>query len=61
MPFLYVNDNHGDWHDSREDLIARCPGAGMRGRTIAEMLRPRDQDLFVIKPQFSGFYATNLP
>jgi nicotinamidase-related amidase len=25
------------------------------------MLRPRDRDLFVIKPQCSGFYATNLP
>jgi len=61
VPVLYVNDNHGDWHDSREDLIARCLEPACAGRTIAEMLQPRDQDLFVIKPQFSGFYATNLP
>lgn len=61
VPVLYVNDNHGDWHDSREDLIARCLEPDCAGRTIAESLRPRDRDLFVIKPQFSGFYATNLP
>lgn len=61
VPVLYVNDNHGDWHDSREDLIARCLEPECAGRTIAESLRPRDRDLFVIKPQFSGFYATNLP
>ena len=61
VPVLYVNDNHGDWHDSREDLIARCLAPDCAGRTIAEKLRPRAQDLFVIKPQFSGFYATNLP
>lgn len=61
VPVLYVNDNHGDWHDSREDLIARCLEPDCAGRTIAETLRPRAKDLFVIKPQFSGFYATNLP
>ena len=61
VPVRYVNDNHGDWHDSREALIARCLEPDCAGRTIAESLRPRDRDLFVIKPQFSGFYATNLP
>lgn len=25
------------------------------------MLKPDEQDYFIIKPQFSGFYATNLP
>ena len=24
-------------------------------------MRPQDDDYFVIKPQFSGFYSTNLP
>ena len=28
---------------------------------MAERLRPDDNDYFVIKPQFSGFYSTNLP
>ena len=33
-----------------------CPGQG-----IATRLAPRAWDVFVIKPQFSGFYATTLP
>jgi nicotinamidase-related amidase len=28
---------------------------------LAELVAPRDGDYFVIKPQVSGFYATNLP
>lgn len=28
---------------------------------MVRKIAPRDDDYFVIKPQFSGFYATNLP
>ena len=28
---------------------------------VTAKLRPQNEDYFVIKPQFSGFYATNLP
>jgi nicotinamidase-related amidase len=28
---------------------------------MVKRLRPRKQDYFIIKPQLSGFYATNLP
>jgi nicotinamidase-related amidase len=31
------------------------------GGELARRLAPRDDDFFVIKPQFSGFYSTNLP
>jgi nicotinamidase-related amidase len=31
------------------------------GRAIVRKIAPRDDDYFVIKPQFSGFYATNRP
>ena len=37
---------------------ARRPQAP--ARDIVERLSPRADDYFVIKPQFSGFYATNL-
>jgi nicotinamidase-related amidase len=30
-------------------------------RDILSRLEPHADDFFVIKPQFSGFYATNLP
>jgi nicotinamidase-related amidase len=31
------------------------------GKPLVDALEPRPDDFFVIKPQFSGFYATNLP
>jgi nicotinamidase-related amidase len=60
FPVIYVNDNFGEWHSERYRLVERAlasPGA----REFVARLAPRDGDYFVIKPQFSGFYATNLP
>lgn len=57
-PIVYVNDNFSDWHSDRSALIDR---ALERENPIAEKLRPRKRDYFILKPQFSGFYATNLP
>ncbi len=61
VPVIYVNDNGGRWHSDRTALIDTVIESGGAGAEIARMLRPRDKDYFVIKPQFSGFYATNLP
>ena len=55
-PVIYINDNFGEWHSERSRLIARLEDL----EEIAPIL-PRPSDYFVIKPQFSGFYATNLP
>lgn len=60
MPIVYVNDNYGQWHSDRERIIDQCLEQ-QKGRGAVERLRPRHDDYFVIKPQFSGFYATNLP
>jgi nicotinamidase-related amidase len=59
VPVIFVNDNFGQWHSDRERILNYV--AGTRGRDALERLRPRDDDYFVIKPQVSGFYATNLP
>ena len=32
----------------------------MRGRPLAELLRPGKKDYFVLKPKHSGFYSTSL-
>ncbi len=61
VPVVYVNDNHDQWHSERSRLVAMCLEDGCRGRPLAERLEPRPDDYFVIKPQFSGFYSTNLP
>jgi nicotinamidase-related amidase len=60
-PVIYVNDNAGQWHSDRERIVERCLEDGRPGRDLVARVRPRRQDYFVIKPQFSGFYATNLP
>ncbi len=61
MPVIYVNDNNGQWHSERDRLIEDTLAKGGPGTRLTEALRPRENDYFIIKPQFSGFYATNLP
>lgn len=60
-PVVYVNDNYGDWRAGRDDIIRTCAEASGEAADIVRRLAPRSGDLFVIKPQVSGFYATNLP
>ena len=60
LPVIYVNDNFGEWHSERYRLVERALGSKPAHEFVAR-LAPRDGDYFIIKPQFSGFYATNLP
>jgi len=57
-PVIYVNDNFGEWHSEKSLLVERAIKAGSH---TSEKLAPKQDDYFIIKPQFSGFYATNLP
>lgn len=59
VPIVYVNDNYGQWHSERSRLIERVEGT--LAHEVVDLLRPEGDDFFVVKPQFSGFYATNLP
>ena len=59
VPVVYVNDNYDQWHSERSRLVEMCRNSA--GRELVNKLEPRDDDFFIIKPQFSGFYATNLP
>lgn len=56
-PCIYVNDNFGEWHSEKSLLVER---AWAGGNPIPGELKPDETDYFIIKPQFSGFYATNL-
>ncbi|GAA0296906.1 cysteine hydrolase [Sphingomonas oligophenolica] len=57
-PVIHVNDNFGEWHSDKDRIVAR---AMETDREITPRLKPGDADYFVLKPQFSGFYATSLP
>jgi len=40
--------------------FAHCIDDDTRGRPIVELLKPRPEDYFVLKPKQSGFYSTTL-
>ena len=60
LPVLYVNDNFGKWRSDFRTLVDRCMESDCRGKRIAEVLRPEQDDYFVLKPKHSGFFATPL-
>ena len=60
IPVIYVNDNFGRWQSNFHAQIEHCLGDGVRGRALAELLVPDEDDYFVLKPKLSGFYSTTL-
>ncbi|HWF61895.1 MAG TPA: isochorismatase family cysteine hydrolase [Nitrospira sp.] len=40
--------------------MERCLESNCRGKRVAEVLRPDEDDYFVLKPKHSGFFATPL-
>lgn len=60
VPAIYVNDNFGRWKSDFRATIAHCERPGVRGREIVELLKPEEDDYFVLKPKHSGFFSTTL-
>jgi nicotinamidase-related amidase len=60
IPAIYVNDNYGRWQSDFHRLIEHCLQDGVRGKPVVELLRPREDDYFVLKPKHSGFFSTTL-
>jgi nicotinamidase-related amidase len=60
VPVVYVNDNFGRWQSNFNAQVDHCLKDGVRGRPLVELLRPDDDDYFVLKPKHSGFYSTTL-
>ena len=60
VPAIYVNDNFGKWRSDFRNLVTHCVDDDTRGRPIVELLKPRAEDYFVLKPKQSGFYSTTL-
>ena len=59
-PVIYVNDNFGRWRSDFAAQVRHCLEDGVRGRPIAELLQPDENDYFVLKPKHSGFFSTCL-
>lgn len=60
IPVIYANDNFGRWRSDFSAQVEHCLRDGVRGQPIAELLRPEEDDYFVLKPKHSGFYSTTL-
>jgi nicotinamidase-related amidase len=60
VPVIYCNDNFGKWRSDFRQLLDHCLHGEVRGREIAELLRPDKEDYFVLKPKHSAFHSTSL-
>ena len=60
IPSIYVNDNFGKWQSDFKKIVAHCSNDEARGKDFVKLLRPDDDDYFVLKPKHSGFYSTTL-
>lgn len=60
IPVIYANDNFGKWRSDFRALLDHCLDDNVRGRKVAELLRPGADDYFILKPKHSAFFATAL-
>lgn len=60
IPAIYVNDNFGKWQSDFNKLLTHCLEDNVRGKPLADLLRPDEDDYFVLKPKHSGFFSTTL-
>jgi nicotinamidase-related amidase len=60
VPVVYVNDNFGRWRSDFRSILQHCLRPEVPGRPIAELLKPDEDDYFVLKPKHSGFQFTTL-
>jgi nicotinamidase-related amidase len=60
VPIIYVNDNFGRWQSNFNTIVEHCLNDDVRGKELVGLLKPDDDDYFVLKPKHSGFYSTTL-
>src|SRR5215210_5414249 len=60
VPVIYVNDNFGKWRSDFRQQLGHVLEDGVRGEPIAKLLRPDEEDYFVLKAKHSAFYDTQL-
>ena len=60
VPTIYINDNFGKWRSDFRMLVEHCVNDPVPGRDVARLLKPDEEDYFVLKPKQSAFYGTTL-
>src|SRR3954462_7816090 len=57
---IYANDNFGEWRTEFSALVKNSLDRKDASGEIAELLKPGERDLTVLKPRYSAFYGTPL-
>jgi nicotinamidase-related amidase len=60
VPTVYANDNYGIWQSDFHSLVSACLSIEGAPGEIARLLYPQAQDLTILKPRHSAFYASPL-
>jgi nicotinamidase-related amidase len=57
---IYANDNYGVWQSDFHSLVSTCLGMEGPPGEIARLLYPQAEDITILKPRHSAFYASPL-
>jgi nicotinamidase-related amidase len=57
---IYGNDNYGVWQSDFHSLVSACLGMEGPAGDIARLLYPQAEDLTILKPRHSAFFASPL-
>lgn len=60
IPVIYLNDHFGHWRDDWKNVFNYCTQRKFTGCKLSAMMRPDDDDYFLLKPKHSGFFGTQL-
>lgn len=60
VPTLYANDNFGLWQSDFHSQVATCLGLPGAPGEIARLLYPQAEDITLLKPRHSAFFASPL-
>lgn len=60
VPAIYANDNYGVWRSDFRDILDHCTTQPGAPASMAQWLAPGPDDLVLLKPRHSAFFATPL-
>jgi nicotinamidase-related amidase len=60
IPAIYANDNFCRWRSDFPRLVEYCLRPDKLGSEMVKLLKPDEDDYFILKPRHSAFFQTNL-
>ncbi len=60
IPIIYVNDHFKNWQLDFVELVQRCLSNEESEKPFVKLLKPNQGEYHILKPSYSGFYATPL-